>query len=154
VRRRISRTRPGGSPTLSELGAALAGFSDAVLSGRDAGGGPVSVRRRVRFDPATGTVRCERAPGVDLVDGRASLLCHGHDLGLARLRSFAVRGRLLTDGAEWLLHPTGMITGLGMSGPVGDLRVFLAARRRAGRYLAVRGLPRPQVPWWRLRSSS
>jgi len=64
------------------------------------------------------------------------------------------RGRLLTDGAEWVLHPTGMITGLGMSGPVGDLRVFLAARRRAGRYLAVRGLPRPQVPWWRLRSSS
>jgi len=125
-----------------------------VLSGRDAAGGLASVRRRVRFDPATGTVRCEPAPGVDLVDGPASLLCHGHDLGLARLRSFAVRGRLLTDGAEWVLHPTGMITGLGMSGPVGDLRVFLAARRRAGRYLAVRGLPRPQVPWWRLRSSS
>jgi hypothetical protein len=41
-----------------------------------------------------------------------------------------------------------------VSDSVGDLRVFLAARRRAGRYLAVRGLPRPQVPWWRLRSSS
>jgi hypothetical protein len=73
---------------------------------------------------------------------------------LARLRSFAVRGHLLTDGAEWRFRPTATIAGLGMSGPIGDLRVFLAARRRAGRYLAVRALPRPRVPWRRLRSSS
>ena len=36
--------------------------------------------------------------------------------------------------------------GVGMAGALGDARAFLAARRRAGRYLACRGLPRPVVP--------
>gem|GEM_PF-5270519 len=38
-----------------------------------------------------------------------------------------------------------------MAGPVGDARSFLAARQRAGRYLARRGIPRPRVPWDLLR---
>ena len=65
--------------------------------------------RRPSPRPSTGSTRTTEptagigGPGDPRPAERpASLLCHGHDLGLARLRSFAVRGRLLTDGAEWL----------------------------------------------------
>jgi hypothetical protein len=131
---------------------ALARFPDAVLSGVDASGGPVSLRCRPRHDAQRGVLRCRRAPGVDLQDGPASLLWHGHDDKLAHLRSLQVHGTLVTDGAEWVVTPHRVVPGLGMRGPLGDLRVFLAARRRAARYLAARGLPRPRVPWERLRS--
>ena len=83
--------------------------------------------------------------------GPASLLWHSHDAKLARLRSFLVRGDLVVDGAEWVLTPRRMRAGPGMSGPLGDVAAFRAARRRAGRYLAARGLARPQIPWDRLR---
>jgi hypothetical protein len=134
----------------SEVHAVLAGFVTCELATLARDGDAARLARR---PPAAARARAGAADDHDRL-GPASLLCHGHDLGLARLRSFAVRGRLLVDATDWIFHPTGMISGLGLSGPAGDLRVFLAARRRAGRYLAARGLPRPRVPWRRVRSSS
>jgi hypothetical protein len=127
-------------------------FPDAVLSGVDDDGWPASVRCRPRYDRARAVLRCDRAPGVEIVEGRASLLWHAHDARLGRLRSFLVQGELVADGAEWVVTPTRVRAGPGMSGPLGDVAVFGAARRRAGRYLAARGLARPRVPWDRLRS--
>ena len=118
-------------------------FPDAVLSAVDDDGWPASVRCRPRYDRAQAVLRCDRAPGVEIVEGRASLLWHVHDAKLGRLRSFLVQGELVADGAEWVVTPTRVL---------GDVAVFGAARRRAGRYLAARGLARPQVPWDRLRS--
>ena len=118
-------------------------FPDAVLSGVDDDGWPASVRCRPRYDRAQAVLRCDRAPGVEIVEGRASLLWHAHDARLGRLRSLLVQGELVADGAEWVVTPTRVL---------GDVAVFGAARRRAGRYLAARGLARPRVPWDRLRS--
>ena len=136
----------------ADLDRVLGLFPDAVLSGVDGAGWPVCVRCRPRYDRAEGVLRCDRAPGVDIVEGPASLLWHGHDATLGRLRSFLVRGEVDTDGSAWVLAPNRTRAGPGMSGLLGDARIFYAARRRAARYLAAHGLARPEVPWKRLRS--
>ena len=50
-----------------------------------------------------------------------------------------------------MFTPTALVLGTGMSGQLGDLQAFLAARKRAGRYLSPRGLSRLVIPWERLR---
>lgn len=128
---------------------ALARFPDAVLTGRDADGAPVSVR--CRPVPDGGRLRIPGAPGVDPVAGPASLLAHSHDENLWTLRSVVVRGELAVHGDTWVLTPSAVVPGTGLAGPLGDLRAFVAARRRAGRWLARRGLPRPRIPWEHFR---
>ena len=135
----------------AELQRALARFPDAVLTGLDADGRPAGARCRPRADASAEVLRCAAPPGLHLVDGPASLLCHGHDAELWSLRSFVARGALVVDGAEWVFTPTALTMGNGMGGPVSDLRVFVAARQRAGRYLARRGIARPAIQWARLR---
>jgi hypothetical protein len=137
----------------TELTQAMAGFPDAVLR-VNAQGFPLSVRCRPRLDPALRVLHVDRAPGVALLDGPASLLCHSHDRNLWRLRSFLVRGQLTTTGTTWVFHPVALVAGTGLSGPVGDVRSFWAARQRAGRYLARRGLTRPTVPWQLVRDTA
>lgn len=134
-----------------ELARDLARFPDAVLTGLDALGRPTSVRAVPRLDAAGRVVRFARAPGVGLVDGPASVLCHSHDAQLWNLRSFVARGTVAAAGDDWVFTPTAHVAGTGLSGPLGDLRAFVAARGRAGRYLARRGEPRPVVPWSRFR---
>jgi hypothetical protein len=134
-----------------ELVRDLARFPDAVLTGLDGRGYPLSVRCRPLPDHGRRLLRWARPPGVELVDGPASLLCHSHDERLGRLRSFAVRGELRGEDDEWVFTPRALVPGLGMAGPLGDLRVFVDARRRAARYLRRRGLARPRVRWARLR---
>lgn len=135
----------------AEVNRALAGFPDAVLTGIDEDGRPAAARCRPRPDAAAEVLRCVRTPGLDLVDGPASLLCHGHDERLWSLRTFVARGVVAVDGPDWVFTPTAVTMGAGMGGPIADLRGFVAARRRAGRYLDRRGLSRPRIPWARLR---
>ena len=111
-----------------ELVRELQRFPDAVLTGLDGAGSPVSVRRRLRPEPACRQLRCPRAMGVELVEGPASLLCHRHDERLWRLRSFAVHGSLTHGADEWVFTPSRLVAGPGMAGPLGDLRGFVAAR--------------------------
>jgi hypothetical protein len=134
-----------------ELVRDLARFPDAVLTGLDALGRPTSVRAVPRPDAADRVVRFARPPGVELVDGPASVLCHSHDAQLWNLRSFVARGTVAAVGDDWVFTPTALVPGTGLSGPLGGLRSFVAARGRAGRYLARRGLSRPVVPWSRFR---
>ena len=124
----------------TELSQAIAGFPDAVLTGLDAQGFPLSVRCQLRLNPALRALHIERAAGFALRDGPASLPCHSHNRWLWRLRSVLVRGQLTTTGAELVFHLVALVGGAGLAGPVGDVRSFLAARQRAGRYLARRGL--------------
>ena len=134
-----------------ELARDLARFPDAVLTGLDGLGRPTSVRAVPRLDAADRVVRFARTPAVELADGPASVLCHGHDAQLWNLRSFVSRGTVAAVGDDWVFTPTAHVRGTGLSGPLGDLRAFVAARGRAGRYLARRGLSRPVVPWSRFR---
>jgi hypothetical protein len=139
-----------------ELTAALARFPDAVLTACDTDGYPASGRCRPRPDPVAQVLRIDPIAGLDLGAGPASLLCHSHNQHLWALRSFIAHGALThtdndTDVAGWEFTPTRLSMGTGMAGPIGDLRGFLAARRRAARYLTGHGLARPAIPWARLR---
>lgn len=129
----------------------LGGFPDGVLTWVDGDGCPASVRCLPRADHDRRVLSLGRVPGATPSAGPASLLCHSHDDRLGRLRSFLVRGQLGPDGPDWVLTPGALVPGPGVAGPLADLRTFLAARRRAGRYLARRQLARPAVPWQRLR---
>ncbi len=132
-----------------ELRRALARFPDMVLSGLDGDGAPVGVRCRPRADGER--LRITRPPGVAAVDGPASLLAHSHDDRLWTLRSVVTTGTIAADGPDWVFTPTGLVKGTGLDGPLADLRAFVAARRRAGRWLARRGLARPRIPWAHFR---
>lgn len=132
-----------------ELRSTLARFPDVVLSGLDGDGAPVSVRCRPTADGER--LRITRPPGVVAVDGPASLLAHSHDEQLWTLRSVVATGTLATEGPDWVFTPTGLVPGTGVGGPLADLRAFVAARRRAGRWLARRGVPRPRIPWAHFR---
>jgi hypothetical protein len=138
-----------------ELAAALARFPDAVLSGCDTDGHPASARCRALPDPKSQNLRIAPVPGLHLVAGPVSLLCHSHNQQLWALRSFVVHGILahVDGGVVWVFTPTRLSMGTGMAGPVADIRGFLAARRRAARYLTARGLDRPAIPWARMRTS-
>ncbi len=134
-----------------ELQRGLAQFPDAVLTGLDLHGRPTSIRSRPRPDPVNQRLRFARTPSVELIEGPASVLCHSHDANLWRLRSFLARGTLTTDEDDWVFTPSVYTAGTGMSGPLGDLLGFIAARRRAGNYLKGRRLTRPTIPWHRFR---
>ena len=134
-----------------ELVRALGGFPDAVLTWLDDSGRPVAVRCRPGLDHDRQVLTFGETLPLPPGPGFASLLCHSHDARLWKLRSFLVKGQL--DGVEgaWVFTPAALVPGTGMSGPLRDLQAFLAARKRAGRYLARRGLSRPVIPWERLR---
>ena|GEM_PF-5699399 len=80
----------------------LAQFPDCVLSALDVNGAPLSVRCRPVPGAHPGTAHLDRPPGVALVPGPASLLCHRHDERLWQLRSFLARGALESTGAGWV----------------------------------------------------
>ena len=126
----------------ADLERVAARFPDAVLSGLDGGGRPACVRCRPRYDRERAVLRCDRAPGVDIVDGPASLLWHSHDAKLARLRSFLVRGDLVVDGVEWVLTPSRMPRGSGDVRPPGRCR-GVPRRPPPGRALPRRPRARP-----------
>jgi hypothetical protein len=125
----------------------LAEYRNAVLTGRDADGYPLSVRCQPVPDHAAQVLRLPTAPHLSIQPGPASLLCYWHDEQLWNQRSFLVRGRLERQGEDWIFRPIQAVPGVGYGGLLGLMRFALGARRQAGRYLAVRHLPRPTLPW-------
>ena len=134
----------------AEMHERLARFDGAVLSGLDDDGRPVALRGRARVEGER--VLWPATPGTGLTAGPAALLCHSHDEKLWNLRSFQARGRIDRDDDGWEFRAHRVVDGTGMSGPLGDLAAFVAARRRAGRYLARRGVERPRVDWAALKA--
>lgn len=139
-------------PGWTELVHLLGRFDSAVLTALDPTGHPIATRCRPRADHARRVLRCGPAVGLQIADGPGSLLCHSHDDELWSLRSFLVRGTLQAEGEDLVLTPHVLVPGTGLRGPLADARGFLAARRRAGRYLARRALARPRIPWSTLRA--
>jgi hypothetical protein len=123
-------------------------FESAVLSGLDEEGYPFSVRCRP-YPDATGAegLKVWLPPGTPIRSGPASLLCHSHDENLWNLESFLVRGVLVKDAGGWRFEPGRFIPGIGIGGLPAMIRFFLSSRRKASRYLKVRNLARPSIPW-------
>jgi hypothetical protein len=135
---RSAGSAPAGSPERADAwrraeGAALpgarelAGYPSAVFAARNASGG-IALARAVP-QPTDGGYLIAAAPDADLADGPASLL---------------VKGRISRPGTapDWFFAPGRVVRP--MNNP---LRTLRDARGAAARYLSMRSLPRPAVPW-------
>ena len=70
-------------------------FPEAVLTGIDNDGYPVSVRVPTgAYDSATGELPVSLPDAVDGAEGPANLLCHSHDEKLWNLQMITVKGTL------------------------------------------------------------
>jgi hypothetical protein len=123
-------------------------FPDAVLTATTAEGYPVSVRQATRhYDRRTGELRVSIPPNLGPVPGRANLLAHRHDENLWNLDAIQVKGRLERRAGGWVF----VSTSCRKPPPRGVFRAMWrlqkTLRRAADRYLAQRGLARPQVDW-------
>ena len=130
----------------------LAAFPDAVLTGLDPTGFPLSVRCIPRRDPDKQMLLLDIPPGAGILPGPASLLCHRHNEKLWKLKNFVILGRLEKRQTGWVFHATRFIPGNGFGGLLGDIRLILKARRTASRYLERRELARPQVDWQAIKA--
>lgn len=85
--------------------------------------------------------------GLPLQTGPACMLFHRHDERLWNLKSFVVRGTLQRDESGWWMHAEQFVPGVGIGGLLSYWRFLRDGRRTAARYLAKRGLARPEIPW-------
>jgi hypothetical protein len=132
---------------------ALGLFPDAVLTWVDADGYPLSIRVQPEPDAATQTLRFAIPAGLDLQSGPASLLAHSHNEKLWALKSFLARGRLEEEGDSWAFRPLVFIPGPGVGSPREQIGPLFKTRSTARRYLARRGLPRPAIPWDKVKTT-
>ncbi|XVU20816.1 pyridoxamine 5'-phosphate oxidase family protein [Actinoplanes sp. CA-054009] len=141
---------PAAPPAASTLvgGEVLADYPTAVLAARDATGAPLLVRTNV-VSTASG-YEVQVPEDVAVTAGPASLLVHRHDDKLDKLHSASVVGTLAAAGAgTWTLTPARLIEpGARHKSKASDqLKLIRGLRATADRYLAKRGLARPEVPW-------
>lgn len=125
----------------------LRSFRDAVLTGINAQGYPVSVRCHPQVDEAEQVLRVHLPADIQIVPGPAGLLCHSHDENLWHLKSFALQGTLEHQEALSLFHVQRFLPGMNMVGAPGVLTVLMHARRTMKQILRKRGLPQPSIPW-------
>ncbi|HEY7349913.1 MAG TPA: hypothetical protein VH599_16465 [Ktedonobacterales bacterium] len=133
----------------NEIAKYLPQFPSAVLTSVDADGYPLSVRCKPQLDAAAQVVRLRAPADLGIQPGPAALLCHSHDEHLWSLKGFAVRGTLEREGDDWMLRPAHFLPGTGLGSL---LPAILGAQRKARRYLKKRSLPRPSVPWDKLKA--
>lgn len=82
--------------------------------------------------------------------GRRGCSVTEHDDLLWNQRSFLVSGALEQGSGGWILRPQQFIPGIGVEGMKGFIKFLITARRDTRRYLAERGIPRPDIPWQQL----
>jgi hypothetical protein len=80
----------------------LAKFDEAVLTGLDADGYPVSIRANSRtYDATTGRLPVSPPSALHIAEGPANLLRHSHDEKLWHLNAIQIKGRLENRDDEW-----------------------------------------------------
>ena len=126
-------------------------FSSAVLTAIDADGYPASVRTALAPDESRQVIGVTGAEQVELRAGPASLLLHSHNEQLWDLQIVLLRGVLEPDGAGWIFRPLAIAVGADEGG-LAVLRMLQGCRRTASAYLRKRNLPRPLVPWAKLKA--
>jgi len=120
-------------------------FGWGVAAGFDSDGGPVSARVLVKVEEK-GRVLVVDDP-YPAQAGRASVLFHRHNDRLWKLRSCLTIGILRHEDGRWLFEPDRFVPGMGIGGPLSYLRLLVNGRKTAARYLAARGLARPEAAW-------
>ncbi len=122
-------------------------FNGGILTGIDQTDRPAGFPCRPEPDHESKLLLISVADAPALRDGPASLLFRKHDERLVKLRSFLLRGRIQRFGDEWHFEPLALVSGQGHGGPFSYIRLLRTGRRNSRRYLARRGLARPQVEW-------
>ncbi len=122
----------------------LGRFGDAVLTGVDVNGYPVSIRVNTReYDATTGTLPAVFPAGLHIAQGPANVLAHTHDDKMWSLNMIQIKGRIETRGDSRVFQST--------SFDAPKKLAFVEFLRRnsvtAQKYLDKRGLQRPPVNW-------
>jgi hypothetical protein len=122
----------------------LGKFDEAVLTGLDADGYPVSIRvDPTTYNASTGSLPAPLPSALRVVEGPANLLCHSHDEKMWHLNAIHVKGRLESRDGAWVFQSTNFDAPSRLV-----FFQFLANARRAGqKYLDKRGLQRPPINW-------
>jgi hypothetical protein len=132
---------------MTRLKGYLCSFPDAVLTGINTQGYPVSVRCHPQVDETEHVLRVRLPADIQILPGPAGLLCHSHDEKLWHQKSFALQGTLEHQGDSSLFHVQRFLPGINMAGSPGLLTTLIHVRRTMKRILRKRGLPQPSVPW-------
>jgi hypothetical protein len=119
-------------------------FDEAVLTGVDAEGYPVSIRVNPRdYDATTGTLTASFPAALPVAEGPANVLAHTHDEKMWHLNMIQIKGRLESRDGGWVFQSTNFNAPSKLAF-VEFLRGISAA---ANKYLDKRGLKRPPVNW-------
>ena len=130
----------------------LEDYPNGVLTGIDHEGYPLSVRCQPKADQPRQRFYVTLPDKFPIQAGAASLLFHAHDEQLNNLRSVTVQGKLEKQDGQWLFQSERIIPGLGRTQFFEVIEdTLLTPRRNAKRYLQKHNLPRPTIPWERLR---
>ncbi|MBZ0285102.1 MAG: hypothetical protein K8L97_30480 [Anaerolineae bacterium] len=135
-----------------DIAAILESYPNGVLTIIDEAGYPLSVRCQPRADQPQQRFYVRLPDNLPIQAGAASLLFHAHDEQLDNLRSVTVQGTLAKQEGQWLFQPEQIISGLGRSKFFEVIQdTLLTPRRNTKRYLQKHKLPRPIIPWDKLR---
>jgi hypothetical protein len=119
-------------------------FDEAVLTGVDADGYPVSIRVEPReYDATSGTLLAAFPAALNVAEGPANVLAHKHDEKLWHLNAIQIRGQLENRDGAWVFQSTHFDAPSKLAF-VQFLRNISAS---AQNYLDKRGMERPQVNW-------
>ena len=132
---------------ITKLEGYLRSFRDAVLTGINAQGYPVSVRCHPQVDKTEQVLRVHLPADIQILPGPAGLLCHSHDAKLWHLKSFVLQGTLEHQKDISLFHVQRFLPGINMPGSPGPLTILMYARSTMKQILRKRGLPQPSIPW-------
>jgi hypothetical protein len=125
----------------------LSHFPELVVTALSIDGYPVSVRQRSpRYDAQTGEMPVLIPASVTPAAGPANVLAHYHDEDLWNLRFVRIKGRLDRRGATWIFRSTAF-TPPAQGRFTSTWQMAKAMRRSSRRYLAARGMARPEVNW-------
>ena len=135
----------------SELEQYMRLFTDAVLTGVDADGYPVSIRCQPRIDETASTLRIQLPAEIQIMPGPAGLLWHSHDKNLWKLKNFALQGKLEHQAEFSVFFVQRLLPGMNMAGAPGPISTIVCGKRTMKKILRKRGLAQPAIPWDRMK---